>query len=325
MPTPAEFIKTSDLPNKTSGFSAADFLAIVSEGTSWRVSFSILANVFLEIMAGANWVLAMNSQWTQYNTEDQETNFQRARQFFGSGFWRIFSEKGGSEQVVPIDIGVIADLQTHLVMQEPGVADVPVFSFLYHGFAAQKSAGVFRFGSTDPMTQNAGDNIFAYIAPYYNQSGTAGAFDLVINRNVTALGSGKQRFISLRDTDEEILGFTPDGKLVNGDDDPIQNFINRTHFDVSGVKSADLSQRIFYDTSETPVFDFGVRRIYSPTDEILIDVGEDEITLIKNPTVMPGGVLQLGNAAVAGAIVPTHSVTIKDGAGVSYKIPVVAA
>jgi hypothetical protein len=38
-------------------------------------------------------------------------------------------------------------------------------------------------------------------------------------------------------------------------------------------------------------------------------------------TMAAGNALQLGNAAVAGAVVPTHSVTIKDSAGVTYRVP----
>lgn len=38
-----------------------------------------------------------------------------------------------------------------------------------------------------------------------------------------------------------------------------------------------------------------------------------------------GGVFKLGNAAAAGSITPTHTVTIQDSTGTSYKIAVQAA
>lgn len=303
--------KISQLDPKESGFAPDNVLPMVADGLTWKVSFSTLASVFLELMAGSNWNLAVNSQWTQYNTEDEETNYQRTRQFFGSGFWRIFSEKGGSQQVVPIDIGVIADLQTHFVMQEPGVADVPIFSFLYHGFAAQKAGGVFRFGSTDNLTQNAGENIFAYIAPYYNQSGTAGALDLVIERNVSALGSGTQRFLSLRDTGEEILGIDPTAKF----------------FGTNG-KILDLVSREIFDQSEIVSINAHTRKLYGASGEFaVVDWDDDESVTIRNLVITPGNTLQLPVTMeenvpfVAGG---DQYLRLTDAAGNEYLVPAVA-
>lgn len=38
-----------------------------------------------------------------------------------------------------------------------------------------------------------------------------------------------------------------------------------------------------------------------------------------------GGVVKLGNAAQAGTITPTHTLTLQDSNGVTWKVPVVAA
>lgn len=51
------------------------------------------------------------------------------------------------------------------------------------------------------------------------------------------------------------------------------------------------------------------------------NVGIAVITPLDRLHIIDGGHIRLGNAAVAGAVVPTHTVTIKDSTGTVYRVP----
>jgi hypothetical protein len=81
-------------------------------------------------------------------------------------------------------------------------------------------------------TQSSGSNIAVSILPTYNQTSTAAATDLLINRTQTAVGSGAQNLIDAQVGGSSKFRVTNTGLVIPAVSLPEQSFISNGHFEV---------------------------------------------------------------------------------------------
>lgn len=130
-----------------------------------------------------------------YNTSDQTTNYERALMYFTSNELQIVSEKGGSGSQRNIritqltsggELAVNVSALPYVVAKAPTVNST---SSVIMGLAVMHSSAT--------LNASSGVQWFSGITPTYNQTSTAGAIDLYINRTETAIGSGQHDFLNM--------------------------------------------------------------------------------------------------------------------------------
>jgi hypothetical protein len=123
-----------------------------------------------------------------YNTADQTTNYERVLGSWSGNVFGIYTQNGGTGTSRAIRIGQTSNYTQH----QTG-------AFPYTGWVVPNtgSAGTVSSISGGTFTNSSGTMVYFGITPTYNQTSTAGAIDLYINRTETAIGSGQHDFINM--------------------------------------------------------------------------------------------------------------------------------
>lgn len=124
-----------------------------------------------------------------YNTADVTTNYERVRQYFSGNIYNIDSEKGGTGTIRSITLGVAGNQQISVNNS------APYFKIAPNTTASTTNLIQFFSGSTGNAA--SGTQIGLNVMPIWNQTSTAGAIDLQINRGQTAVGTGTQAFLNM--------------------------------------------------------------------------------------------------------------------------------
>lgn len=119
--------------------------------------------------------------------------------------------------------------------------------------AATQDTPVIQFGGdrTLTRTQSAGaTNPFVRILPTYNQSGTAGSVDLLVNRTETAVGSGSHYFLDCQIAGTSKARISNAGLLESTD----MQLVNQTFAVANGLGARLGSARGIYWSSASSAF-----------------------------------------------------------------------
>jgi hypothetical protein len=123
-----------------------------------------------------------------YNTADQTTNFERLEALWSSNVAAIRTIKGGTGTNRSLRLAAGGVNNNQLTIAASGAS--AFYTQLVQG--ANTGSLVVFDNSTGTASAASGSQVFFALTPTYNQSGTAAATDLLINRTQTAVGSGPQ-------------------------------------------------------------------------------------------------------------------------------------
>jgi hypothetical protein len=164
---------------------AIDTSTLYVDGTSHRIGILTTAPTHSITLGSTSTGIAA------YNTSDQTTNYERARQFWSSNIFNIRTELGGTGTGRAIKIGTansILDIN-ELPSATVGTVSVNRSSSLANITIANIAGG---------LSASSGTQYGLLINPTYNQTSTAASTDFRINRTETGLGSGAHNFIDLQ-------------------------------------------------------------------------------------------------------------------------------
>jgi len=134
--------------------------------------------------------------YAQYNTVDQITNYERLRLYQSANIYEFTSEKGGSgtfRRAINISNGGTSG--GALLLQSE---NLPYF---FAKIPATTSAGsalmTFGMHTSGSLSASSGTQLPFVFSPTYNQTSTAGGYDVYINRTNTAVGSGVHAHLAM--------------------------------------------------------------------------------------------------------------------------------
>lgn len=210
-------------------------LGSIAAGKSWRnLIVGRLASItnVIEQSNGTN-AQAFNI----YNTYTDASNFERACLKWNSNVFEIAAENGGTgtkreisllpNSFVKIDAGGLnvkhygngLTLGSHGLIFKTGssreirIHDGETFS------TTTPSVTISGFGAT--FNDSDGDQVVCSIAPTYNQTGTAGGTDILVNRIEQGVGSGEQNLLDLQ------VGGTSKFKVDNAGNAVMSGVVNQ--------------------------------------------------------------------------------------------------
>lgn len=122
-----------------------------------------------------------------YNTTDQTTSYERGLLQFSGSVLHFRTESGGVQPIRDLRLGA-GTISTYTISSTSATAK-HIFSW---NTSTSGAAGVSVAGT---FTSSAGASAALMVNSAYNQSGTAGGTDLLINRTQTAVGSGAHNLI----------------------------------------------------------------------------------------------------------------------------------
>lgn len=127
-----------------------------------------------------------------FNTADQVTNFERLDILWSANAANIRTTQGGTGSARNLIFSTGNGQGLNMEGSTTGY-----FWLKVPGTGAANALG-FRLSASGAFSASSGTSIFAQIAPTYNQSGTAAATDLLVNRTETVVGSGTQALLDLQ-------------------------------------------------------------------------------------------------------------------------------
>lgn len=124
--------------------------------------------------------------YTDYNTVDQTTNYERVRKYWSGNVYNIAAEQGGTGGSRNIFIGAVTSGTTY---STGGNAKIS------HNTATTGVIGTSLIANTGTLNASSGTQLFTGITPTISQSSTAGRTIFLINETVTTDGSGAKLLI----------------------------------------------------------------------------------------------------------------------------------
>lgn len=134
-----------------------------------------------------------------YNTTDQTTNYEKFVADWASNVYQLGVSKGGSGTLRKLEIGVLGSSTKSTLIFDNTTTNGPKLAF---GVGASSSL---------VDAASSGTSVFLKIAPYVNQSGTAGYTALLVDATENANGSGDQKLLSLALGGTQVFGVLSSG------------------------------------------------------------------------------------------------------------------
>lgn len=156
---------------------------IVSTGSDTNIDLTLKAK------GTGNLLIPSGTGSLQYNTTDQTTNYERARQYWASNVYTIMTDNAGTGTVRDVRIASGGANQSLLISSAGATKAV---------LTTSTGTGAVGFNTTGTYAGASVNQVHMSVTPTWNQSGTSAYTALLVNPTETATGSGTKLLVDIQ-------------------------------------------------------------------------------------------------------------------------------